>query len=139
MHIPDLHPLAAKVDGIPPVEQERTSSAAAVTVPQTGLQDSPAFGGWGSLPWGGLPGFMTDVQSNTSPCLVGPAESTWPKAGDKRSAWHARCQDHPKSKEEGLQGQADEEPRTQVTTLRPWDPPAIEGGGRLPRNVPPER
>ena len=55
MHIPDLHPLAAKVDGISLVEEERASSAAALMVPHMGLQDSqlPAGGeashGEGSL------------------------------------------------------------------------------------------
>ena len=106
MHIPDLHPLAAKVEGLPLEEEERVSSAAALMVPQMGLQDPPASGGRGSLPWGGLPGFMTGAHSNTSP--------------------------------EGLQRLADEEPRTQATTLRPGDPSASEKGGLLSRNVPPQ-
>ena len=66
MHIPDLRPLAAKVGGLPLEEEDRVSSAQALMGPQTGLQDPPASGGWGSLPWGGLPGFMTGAHRNTS-------------------------------------------------------------------------
>ena len=138
MHIPDQNPLVAKVDGTHGVEDGKTRTAAANTVPpQTGLQNSPAIDGWGSLPWGGLPGYLTDLQSrasaHTDASPVGPFESTWPGTGDKQSSWHAHSQDPPKTKEEGTQGAADERSRTPVTSMKhlqtgPQDPLAIDWG-----------
>ena len=59
MHTPGLAPLIVNAEGLSLVEEDRVTSAQALMDPETGLQDPPPSGGWGRLPWGGLPGFMT--------------------------------------------------------------------------------
>ena len=90
MHTPSQDSPMAMVEGTHGAEDEMTKTPATDAHPPPGRinmgppqkepQDSPAIEGWGMLPWGGLPGYMTNQQSRTS-AHTNPRRGEWPQTG----------------------------------------------------------